>query len=200
MSAYMKNLFPFYGLNAPLRNEISRDVLKKFPVKTTAELLKMANEMWQKREREWQYTAILLLAGNKKLWTENLIDFFGKLVCSKSWWDSVDGLSSNCIGPWFLKFPEQRYNILNKWESGGNMWLIRVCLIHQLSYRDKTDKDYLSSLICRHSDSGEFFIQKSIGWSLRQYAKFNPKWVRNFVDTSNLKPLSKREALKNINN
>jgi 3-methyladenine DNA glycosylase AlkD len=44
----------------------------------------------------------------------------------------------------------------------------------------------------------EFFIQKAIGWSLRQYARTDPEWVLNFVDRHPLMPLSKREALKHL--
>jgi 3-methyladenine DNA glycosylase AlkD len=47
--------------------------------------------------------------------------------------------------------------------------------------------------------SKEFFIQKAIGWALREYAKSNPEEVRNFVSNNNLMPLSTKEALKNIN-
>ena len=42
----------------------------------------------------------------------------------------------------------------------------------------------------------EFFIQKAIGWSLRQYSKFNPEAVREFVIEINLQGLAKREASK----
>jgi 3-methyladenine DNA glycosylase AlkD len=46
--------------------------------------------------------------------------------------------------------------------------------------------------------SKEFFIQKAIGWALREYAKTNPEAVKNFVQDANLKSLSTKEALKNI--
>jgi 3-methyladenine DNA glycosylase AlkD len=50
----------------------------------------------------------------------------------------------------------------------------------------------------KHKNSTEFFIQKAIGWALREYAKINPEAVKNFVANTHLKPLSKKEALKNI--
>jgi 3-methyladenine DNA glycosylase AlkD len=56
----------------------------------------------------------------------------------------------------------------------------------------------LQSQCEKHKISGEFFIQKAIGWALREYAKTNPEAVRNYVNQTNLKPLSKKEALKNI--
>jgi len=44
----------------------------------------------------------------------------------------------------------------------------------------------------------QLFIQKAIGWSLREYAKTNPEAVRDFVEKTPLASLSKREALKHL--
>ncbi|MBC8882439.1 DNA alkylation repair protein [Flavobacterium piscinae] len=41
-------------------------------------------------------------------------------------------------------------------------------------------------------------MQKAIGWALRDYGRFNPNAVINYVENTNLKPLSKKEALRNI--
>ncbi len=53
--------------------------------------------------------------------------------------------------------------------------------------------------ILKVKDSKEFFVQKAIGWILRQYSKFNPNDVIEFVNNIELAPLSRREALKVIN-
>ena len=53
--------------------------------------------------------------------------------------------------------------------------------------------------ILKVKNSNEFFVQKAIGWILRQYSKFHPEEVIEFVTKTNLSPLSKREALKIIN-
>jgi 3-methyladenine DNA glycosylase AlkD len=54
-------------------------------------------------------------------------------------------------------------------------------------------------LVCeKHKKSTEFFIQKAIGWALREYVKTNPEAVKDFVLVSNLKKMSEKEALKNL--
>ena len=68
----------------------------------------------------------------------------------------------------------------------------------QKSYKKDTDTELLSKYILNCNKSKEFFIQKAIGWSLREYAKTNPSWVKEFVNNNTLAPLSKREALKHI--
>lgn len=47
-------------------------------------------------------------------------------------------------------------------------------------------------------DSREFFINKAIGWSLRDYSKTDPEWVRGFIRTygEKMDKLSVREGSK----
>jgi 3-methyladenine DNA glycosylase AlkD len=66
----------------------------------------------------------------------------------------------------------------------------------QKSYKKNTDTILLSKYILNCSHSKEFFIQKAIGWALREYSKTNPTWVVDFVGNNKLAPLSKREALR----
>jgi len=71
-------------------------------------------------------------------------------------------------------------------------------MIFQLTYKDKTDSALMFRNITRLAGSKEFFLQKGAGWALRQYAKTNPEAVLEFVEKTRLAPLTRREALKNI--
>nr|WP_242836652.1 DNA alkylation repair protein [Ruminococcus flavefaciens] len=46
----------------------------------------------------------------------------------------------------------------------------------------------------------EFFINKAIGWALREYSKTAPAWVKSFIERnkSALSSLSLKEASKYI--
>ena len=76
------------------------------------------------------------------------------------------------------------------------MWINRTAIICQLKYGKNTQTYWLESAILPHAKSKEFFHQKAIGWALRQYARTDLDWVVAFVKTYELKPLSRREALK----
>ena len=76
------------------------------------------------------------------------------------------------------------------------MWLNRTCLIFQLKYKEKLDFELLTSLIEEFQWNQEFFIQKAIGWSLRQHSKLDPESVKAYLETSELKGLALREASK----
>ena len=197
MSAYMRHQFAFLGIAAPDRKPILQPILKDFKPNSNS-LLWLLHQLWEQEEREFHYAAIAIASKYKKLWDESFINLFENWITTHSWWDSVDTISSHCIGPFFERFPQTRKAVLSQWENNANMWLNRTCIIHQLQYKTKTDTDYLAHVINIHRQSNEFFIQKAIGWALRQYARTNPEWVKQFVASTPLKPLSKREALKHF--
>jgi 3-methyladenine DNA glycosylase AlkD len=133
-----------------------------------------------------------------KNWPKEIIQTFEKMLVNKSWWDSVDFINSELLGRYFKKYPEKIRPVTEGWMASNHIWLQRSCLIFQLNYKKQTDTGLLSEYILRLNDSNEFFIQKAIGWALRQYARTDAAWVKDFVEKTPLKPLSKREALKHI--
>jgi len=86
------------------------------------------------------------------------------------------------------------------WSRSQNLWKRRSAILCQLSFKTETDLDLLYAAIEPSLVSKEFFLQKAIGWALRQYAWTDPREVRRYVraNAARLSALSKREALKNI--
>lgn len=196
---YMRNQFGGFGIPSPLRNELQKPFLQKnyLPAKQTAfEIIKI---LWEKPEREFQYFALQLASRYVNEQELSDIELYEWLILHKSWWDTVDAIAPELVGKYFQKFPETRNTIIAKWLTSNNIWLQRSCLIFQLKYRDKTDAAFLAHIITKLLGNKEFFINKAIGWSLRQYARYNPQWVLHFVEqTPELSGLSRREALRRI--
>lgn len=65
-------------------------------------------------------------------------------------------------------------------------------------WKERTNTELLEKILVNNFGSSEFFINKAIGWSLRDYSKTNQDWVRNFVEThkDKMDKLSIREASK----
>jgi 3-methyladenine DNA glycosylase AlkD len=87
-----------------------------------------------------------------------------------------------------------------KWSAGSDIWLKRTAILHQLAYKDKTDIVLLEQIISNCLGSDEFFINKAIGWALREYSKTDPEWVESFISRrkNELSPLSIKEGSKYI--
>ena len=200
MAKYMKNLFPYLGIKTPKRKELFRDFIKEHGLPEISELKQITLDLWDLPEREFQYVVIGLLRKFSKKWDGDYIELFEQLIITKSWWDSVDGIASWLVGEYFKRFPNLRDKYIDRWMRSGNIWLQRTCLLFQLGYKDKTDEMLMGNIIISLNGSKEFFINKAIGWILREYSKTNAQFVINFVENYKLSNLSKREALKWLKN
>jgi 3-methyladenine DNA glycosylase AlkD len=200
MKKYMKDRSEFFGIKSPPRRELYRKHISQFGLMPVDQREKIVKWCWEAPQREWQYFAMEFLGKEAKKVNENIIDLYEFMIVTKSWWDSIDYISANLVGPYLQKFPEHIPHLMTRWMNSDNMWLQRTCLLFQLKYKTSTDTQLLSSFIKPLSSSNEFFIRKAIGWALREYSKTDPDFVIQFVKENTLSGLSEREALKWLRN
>jgi 3-methyladenine DNA glycosylase AlkD len=158
----------------------------------------IVKELWDLPQREFQYFATELMAAHRKEWAKDIHELAEYMIVRKSWWDTVDHIATDITGPYFKLFPSSIASVTKKWNRSSDIWLQRSSIMFQKAYREKTDTELLSTYILHCKDSKEFFIQKAIGWALREYSKTNAAWVKQFVKSNKLAPLSAREALKRM--
>ncbi len=194
--AYMRNQFEFYGIKTPLRREIQKPFLAKSYLPPKTDLEEIVKTLWNKPQREYQFIAQELVYKYTQQFDKNDIALIEFMVTHKSWWDTVDYIAVKLIGTYFIRFPEQLDSYIDRWMASGNIWLQRCCLLYQLKSKDNMDTQRLQYIIQKLLGSKEFFINKAIGWVLREYSKSNPKWVRDFTENNDLANLSRREALR----
>ena len=194
MAKYMRNKFPFLGLKKPERAALSKEFLKmrKSDTKIDWDFIFKCYDL---PEREFQYLAIDYMDKVKNLFTPEDMKNIEKLLTTKSWWDSVDAINRT-VGHIAMKYPEIKKGIILDWIKSDNIWLKRISIIFQLKYKEKTDTDFLQKAILYNSQTEEFFVNKAIGWALRQYSKTNKEWVENFINQNQLHPLSVKEGSK----
>lgn len=200
MSAYMRNLFPFLGIKEPARDSLQRAALAGMPRPSQGDLEAVARELWALPEREYQYAACDMLRRSAKAVDARFLALVQGLIRSKSWWDTVDTLASNVVGPIVQGHPELREE-MDRWVRDDDFWVARAAILHQLKYRGATDATRLFGYCELRAADTEFFIRKAIGWALREYSKTDAEAVRAFVagHEAELSGLSKREALLWLN-
>ena len=195
---YLRNQFDFLGIRTPIRRKLTKQFFHEFGVPTKENLKDIIFILWERSEREYQKAALDILEKVKKELTSDDMPWLSSLLVKKSWWDTVDVLSPHIMGYLFTAYPELISQYADQWILDEDFWLQRSALLYQLYYKNRTDEKRLFPYILTRADSEEFFVQKAIGWVLREYAKTNPLAVRDFVSFNDLKPLSRREALKNL--
>jgi 3-methyladenine DNA glycosylase AlkD len=198
MKAYMRDQFAFYGVMAQQRKEIERPFFAKENRPKIENLESIVRTFWNDQHREFQLIAMELVAKYKKELTVEHFEMLEYMITYKSWWDTVDYIAATLVGDLVKRYPKEGYRYFEKWRYSRDMWLVRTTLLFQLKYKDEVDEELLFSIIKENATDKEFFIQKAIGWSLRQYGKYKPENVRWFVENHWLSGLSKREAIKNL--
>lgn len=197
MEAYMKNRFVFLGIRAPDRRKLIQDLMKESKAWSLEELTSQILAYYDRNEREYQYVAIDLAQKNVKRLTMNEVQVLIDLIPIKAWWDSVDSLRK-VIGDFVKLHPEYFSRISQQFEGHEDFWMRRVGINLQLGYREATNLAYLTKMIMNDQTTDEFFIQKAIGWSLREYAKTDMEWVKTFIKRHDLSKLAVREGLKHL--
>lgn len=197
MEKYMQDKFKFLGVRGATRTEIYK---KYFPEARKSKEIDwdFIENCWNKEEREFQYVVVYYLKAMQRFLKREDISRLKYLVVTKSWWDTVD-LLAKVVGSLVIRI-EGYDQIMLEWSKDSNIWLKRVAILYQLSLKDKVDKQILDKILVNNLSDSEFFINKAIGWALRDYSKFNPEWVREFIkkNKDNMANLSVREASKYI--
>jgi 3-methyladenine DNA glycosylase AlkD len=197
MKKYMRDQFEYLGIKSPQLKTLIRQAIKEHGLPSFEELDQMIRELWDLPQREYQYLAISLMERLEKKLPAIAIKTLEYMITHKSWWDTVDNIS-HTVGIHFKRYPEVREKYLAKWRASDNFWLRRTAILFQLDYKAETDFALLKDIVQENLGSNEFFINKAIGWSLRQYARIDPTAVKKFVKSTPLHPLSRREAMKHL--
>jgi 3-methyladenine DNA glycosylase AlkD len=202
MKAYLLDQFEFLGLPAPVRRQTVKDIAK-VQWQSADDLLVTAELLWQKSQREYRYTAVDLLRKHSAMLSVNDLPALQALLLRDPWWETVDGLSA-VIAEVVHAAAQQQPNAaaaMDVWLKHSSHWVRRSAMLHQLGWRLDTDITRLFGYAQQLASEKEFFIRKAIGWALRDYARWNPQAVTEFLvqHRANLSGLTVREAAKHLN-
>jgi 3-methyladenine DNA glycosylase AlkD len=195
MESYMRNKFKFYGLKTPERRKSSHDFIKLEKANKKIDW-KFLDQAWVDEHREAQYFVCDYLIALEKYLKFEDIDHIFNYVKSKQWWDTIDSLIKP-IGNIGLR-DDRVTDLMLAWSKDDDFWVRRVAIEHQLLRKDKMNVKLLNAILENNLGSSEFFINKAIGWALRDYSKTNPDWVKNFISKhhNELATLSIKEGSK----
>ena len=200
MEAYMRDQFPYLGIKTPERRTLFKQFIAENGLPTLEQVEPLVLALWEMPEREYQYIAMGFIDKFKKKLPADAVQLMETLIITKSWWDTIDTIASRVVGPLFQKYPQTKAHYLPIWRQSDNFWLRRTGILHQLGYKTDTDFALMCDIINENLGSTEFFINKAIGWALREYSKTDGTAVIQFVHSTDLVPLSHREALKWLKN
>jgi len=199
MKDYMRGKFEFYGIKTKERRVLLKKTIEQNKEELATNVRELTFKLYALPQRELHLTANEVFDKQlRKKYLKSDIALIERLITKNSWWDTVDFIAKQILGNYLTMYPEMVKKTITRFSNVDNMWLNRSTIIFQLGYKHNTNEELLFKQCMAHKESNEFFIQKAIGWALREYGKTNPQSVLNFVNSTSLKPLSHREAIRNI--
>ena len=194
MKRYMKDRFLFYGIQSVKRRELYSDVIKEMKAQKVIDF-DLLDMFYEDEHREMNYFVMDAIRSMSKFLSIRDMKWVECFISEKQWWDIIDSLAVS-IGN--IKEKTELFGLMDDYSRMDDIWFRRVSILFQLQYGEDTETELLSCIIDRNLGTGEFFIDKAIGWALRQYARTDALWVRDFVEKrkDRLSRLSIREALR----
>lgn len=203
MQAYMKSTMPCHGVPAPLLQQLCKTAFVDVQFATRQAWQTQVLTVWRgARFREERYAAINLTGhrGCADFQTPAAMKMYEEMIVTGAWWDYVDEIASRRVGPILSEHPAPMRRRMLAWSRSKDLWKRRTSIICQLGFKTETNLELLYACIEPSLGSREFFLQKAIGWALRQYAWTDGAEIRRYVrvNRARLSALSCREALKNL--
>lgn len=200
MKKYMKDRFDFLGIKKPLRSSLQKPFIDSNKKYNIDRIMITAKTLALIPYREYYYSGTdLLQVSINKMDITHMYEMTESTISIRPWWDSVDAINIT-IKKWFSTGNNSLYldEFMKYSMNHKSMWANRISILCQLNMKDRLRTDLLEMAIDRFRDSDEFFLQKAIGWILREYSKYNAQYVQEYLSGNTLKPLSVREASKYI--
>lgn len=197
MKSYMKEHFDYFGIKTGPRRLLTKEHNGTLDM-PAASLLRFVQICLSYPEREMHHYGLDTVATYKKHFTTDTLQIVEYFTEHSAWWDTVDMSNSYINYPIFIKNTLLLEKKAIEWSEDQNMWKRRLSIIAQLKFQLATNTALLEKVIFANLNSREFFINKAIGWALREYGAYNAPWVLDFVARTPLQTLSKREAIRKL--
>src|ERR1035441_6348592 len=138
MAAYMRGQFVYLGIAMPAHRAVISPLIRAFEPESAASLRAAIDALWKKREREYQYVGLGLLARHHSILSAADMPWLLGLVQQKSWWDTVDSLAKP-IGAVVRRLGAKGKQQMDRAVRHNDFWVRRIAMLHQLGWRAETD-------------------------------------------------------------
>lgn len=199
---YMKSSMPFRGVAMGAVRALATCGVRTHPAASRREMLAWARSLWDDaafREERYLALAVCRQPAHRPFQDAGCLPTYLHFILTGAWWDLVDE-TSTLVGLVLDRDPMPTTKALFNWTTHSDMWVRRAAIICQRSRGARTDLRLLETALVANLSDPEFFIRKAAGWALRQHARTDAEWVRDFVarHDGQLSGLTRREAMKHL--
>ena len=201
---YIGTQYDFIGLSVPTQRQVFKQGFS-FSSSTADKQYKIWEKVWQ-QSGLYEAMTLAIFFCDTQIKTEEVETVWNRI---KKWtpqidnWAHSDGLSA-LYSHLLEKEPELIYPQLLKWNSSANPWERRQSLVSLLEYSKKRKKhlpaEKILPLINNLLEDENYFVQKGLGWTLRETGNAYPKQTWDFLkkNTSSLSAVAFSPAIEKL--
>ncbi len=196
---YLKSEIEHFGVRVPEIRKLARRFARERRDLGKAEIEVLTHELWGRDVYELRKLAVNILAVRVGVFGLGDVAFVEGLLRRSHTWALIDDLSINVVAP-MLKDVDGADVVRKKWSKDEDFWVRRTAMLGLLPRlrrgRDSWEEftGYADGMLVEE----EFFIQKAIGWVLREVSKHSPELVFEWMEqrAELASSVTMREAVK----
>lgn len=203
MAKYHKQSRPVFGIANPALNDITKSWRQNLPVDQRVAL---ASDLWQTNIFEGRIAAAKVLTQARLRPDEEAWQLIASWVPDFDSWAIAD--HACMAGQKRLVADPSRLGLVETWTTSEHMWTRRAALVITLPWTKQNfpkpaeleARDRVLGWAAGYVTDQTWFIQKAIGWWLRDLSKHDPERVTTFLERygSEMKPFAVKEASRNM--
>lgn len=191
---YQKSVWTHWGVALPKMDVAIREATRGAPAEA---LLALSERLWREPVWDLKIVAARLLARDRVPPTEAVWRFVCARMAELDGWALADNLAD--VGERCLLADPRRLDTVETWVASPHLWTRRAALVFTLPWtKPGRDPERMLGWLAALAADPAWFIQKAIGWWLRELSKHDPVRVRRFLAEhgAELKGVARREAAK----
>jgi 3-methyladenine DNA glycosylase AlkD len=191
---YQKSSWEHWGVAVPKMDAAIRATVADLG---QAESLALAERLWREPVWDLRIVAARILARKAVAASADIWAFVVQRMADLDGWAVADNLA--VVGGRCLLADPARLDEVERWVVSPHLWTRRAALVFTLPWtKEARDPARMLGWAARLATDRQWFIQKAIGWWLRELSKRDPARVRRFLveDGAPLMAVARREAMK----
>ncbi|MFY0660449.1 MAG: DNA alkylation repair protein [Shimia sp.] len=203
MAKYHKQSRPVLGIANPALNDITKSWRQNLSVDQRVAL---ASDLWQTDIFEARLAAAKVLTQARLRPDEEAWQLIASWMPEFDSWAIAD--HACMAGQKRLVADPSRLDLVETWTTSEHMWTRRAALVITLPWTKQNfpkppeleARDRVLGWAAGYVTDHTWFIQKAIGWWLRDLSKHDPERVTAFLERhgSEMKPFAVKEASRNM--
>ena len=183
---YLKSDSVFYGVTVPKIRAITREHVSELRArKDLSSVLQLAQHLWKDGAHDSRMAATFAVCECEAFYDDRVWKLGAIWLYDIDTWALCDNIGPGMLAPFVRRCRERhrsRRQEVVRWTRKENPWVRRGALLATLaSTRLDREWEFLERVALPLVEDPDYFVQKGLGWMLRECAHHNPREVITFI-------------------